>query len=259
MWAQGWGGAGLGGARLSRHAIGSPDGRLGRGLRQAPVPAASLLTAVTPWGPSSTTRQQGPWWCLVEKGFNGRRTPESPHLPRVLGDTAKLCSCAGTAVGRGQREALARGPEVGSGRSAALGSPPGSELRWPAVRGPGNRGVSGARSALAWPGRCRSGPAHIGCRAQMATLSCPWRRTASLAPGTHPGSVGIPSSPAPDVCRVRRGFRSHCGFWPTAGLVPSFRGRIPPGLLGQLPDIRPSGHLGQSLVPDPDAWGGGVV
>lgn len=102
---------------------------------------------------------------------------------------------------------------------------------------------------LAWPGWCRAGPPYVGCGAQMAASSCPRRRTASLALGPHPGSVGIPSPP--DICRVPRELRSHCQFRPRAGLLPSFRGRIPPGLLGLFPDIGPSGHLGWSLIPDP--------
>lgn len=52
-WAQRWGGAGLGGARLSCHAIGGPGLQAGEMAGAGPMhTAASLLTAATPWGHS---------------------------------------------------------------------------------------------------------------------------------------------------------------------------------------------------------------
>lgn len=95
-------------------------------------------------GPQLIRCQQRPQGCyrLVEKGFTQttktRFTPPAPG-PRLYGSPVP--------VGRGEWEALARGLEVGSGRSAALGSPPGSDRAGWRVRGPGNRAIRGA-----WPG-----------------------------------------------------------------------------------------------------------
>lgn len=123
---------------------GAQDCGWGRWPRLGPMyTAASLLITATPSGPQLMRRQQGSRGCyqLIEEGFTwttkARFSP--PALgPRLYGSPVPMGHRE--PVGQGEWEALARGLEVRSGRSAALGSPPGPEPRWLASQGAWEQG-----------------------------------------------------------------------------------------------------------------------
>lgn len=145
-------------------------------------------------------------------------------------------------MGRGQQEALARGPDVGSGRSAVLGSPPGPELCWPTGQGAWEQE---RQRCAAWPGRdgaARAPPTSgVGPRWPhrpalgdgqpvwlWAHIPVPWESPAHPTSAESPGnSVLTASSGRGQACCPPSAGGSLRGFWacsPTSGPVDTLAG-----------------------------------